>query len=652
MADAQYRHRPRPLRHGQQFGKPQRIEHRHPAQPQPFGTRRQPHVLDRAGHRGKVHLGHRAAPEDVRLAPLGKGDDEHLGGIHHPFDLQAHESLLALAERTCGGQALLLDQCMHARAQGLVGNADEAPWLHVANAGRMVCGPQQTLQDFRRHRGGNEMAHVAPFGNGPVNRRALERGKWFRCYTLFLLQDCSSIVVTCPPLPHTQPYGDNAHLTIMVREHSMQDPQALYSARRMTPADAVALIKDGDAVVVPTGVGEAPTLLHALSERRHHLHDVSVSQILPLRKYAYIDASTRARVRHDAYFFGGATRPGGHEGWVDFVPAYFSELPMLIERGLTPADVVVSMASPMDEHGYFSLSLAPDYTMAAVAKARVVLLEVNPHVPFANGNCHVHISQVSAVVESEEELFEVGLPAIGPVQEAIGQYVADLIDDGSTLQIGYGGIPDAVVQQLKHKHDLGIHTEMIGDGILSLVEAGAVTNRRKTFMPGKMVATFALGSRRLYRFLHRNPMLEMHPVDFTNDPWIAARNDRLCAINATLQIDLLGQCGSESLGHLPYSGTGGQVDFVRAANRSRDGKAFIVLPSTAKGDSISRIVPTLSPGTHVTTSKNDINYVVTEFGVAQLRGKTAKQRAEALIAIAHPDFRGELREAARHLKLG
>ncbi len=431
----------------------------------------------------------------------------------------------------------------------------------------------------------------------------------------------------------------------------MQDLQALYSARRMAPADAVTLIEDGDAIVVPTGVGEAPSLLHALSERRHELHDVSVSQILPMRKFGYLDPATRARVRHDAYFFGGATRPGGHEGWVDFVPAYFSELPMLIERGLTPADVVVSMASPMDEHGYFALSLAPDYTMAAVEKARVVLLEVNPNVPFANGNCHVHISRVSALVESEEELFEVGLPTNGPVQEAIGQYVGDMIEDGSTLQIGYGGIPDAVVQQLKHKHDLGIHTEMLGDGILSLVEAGAVTNRRKTFMPGKMVATFALGSRRLYRFLHRNPMLEMHPVDFTNDPWIAARNDKLCAINATLQIDLLGQCGSESLGHLPYSGTGGQVDFVRAANRSRDGKAFIVLPATAKGDTISRIVPTLSPGTHVTTSKNDINYVVTEFGVAQLRGKTAKQRAEALIGIAHPDFRGDLREAARWLNL-
>ena len=431
----------------------------------------------------------------------------------------------------------------------------------------------------------------------------------------------------------------------------MSTPEALYQQKRMAAADAVSLVRDGDAVVVPTAVGEPPALLHALSERRHTLRNVAVSQILPLRKFAYIDPETRAHIRHDAYFFSGATRPGGHAGWVDYIPAYFSELPMLIDRGLSPADVVVSMASPMDEHGYFSLSLAPDYTMAAVRRARVVLLEVNPNVPFANGDCLVHISQVSGLVESDEELFEVGLPQIGPVQEAIGKHVADLIDDGATLQIGYGGIPDAVVMQLQHKRDLGIHTEMLGDGILSLLDSGAVTNRKKTFMPGKTVVTFALGSRRLYRTLHRNPAIEMHPVEFTNDPYIAARNDNLCAINATLQIDLIGQCGSETLGHLPYSGTGGQADFVRAANRSKGGKAFIVLPSTAKDGAVSRIAPVLSPGTHVTTSKNDVNYVVTEFGVAELRGKTAKQRAEALIGIAHPDFRAELRESARKMNL-
>ena len=237
------------------------------------------------------------------------------------------------------------------------------------------------------------------------------------------------------------------------------------------------------------------------------------------------------------------------------------------------------------------------------------------------------------------------------MQQAIGKYVADLIPDGATLQIGYGGIPDAVVMQLTEKQDLGIHTEMLGDGILKLVECGAVTNRRKNFNHGKIVATFALGSRKLYEYMHRNPGLEMHPVDFTNDPYVAGQNDHLIAINATLQIDFLGQCGSESLGFSPYSGTGGQSDFVRAANRSAGGKAIIVVPSTAKDDTISRIVPVLSPGTHLTTSKNDINYVVTEFGVAQLRGKSAKQRTEALIGIAHPAFRDSLRDSARQMRL-
>ena len=427
--------------------------------------------------------------------------------------------------------------------------------------------------------------------------------------------------------------------------------QALYLQKRMSAADAVRQVRSGDFIIVPTGVGEPPTLLSALSEQRRDFHDVKVAQILAMRKYAYLDSQTTQHIRHVAFFFGAATRVGGQAGWIDFIPNYFSEIPGQIERGQIPADVVFSMASPMDAHGYFSISLGADYTMAAIAKARAIVLEVNPHVPFAYGNCHVHISQVAALVESSEPVLEVGLPKIGPVQEAIAKHVADLIEDGSTLQIGYGGIPDAVVMQLTHKHDLGIHTEMIGDGILTLVESGAVTNRRKNHLPGKMVATFALGSSKLYRFMDRNPALEIHPVNFTNDPTLAGMNDKLVAINATLQIDLLGQCGSESLGHAPYLGTGGQSDFVRAANRSRGGKAFIVLPSTAKGDAISRIVLSLSPGTHLSTSKNDVNYVVTEYGVAQLRGKSAGKRARELIGIAHPNFRAELTEQARRMHI-
>jgi len=427
--------------------------------------------------------------------------------------------------------------------------------------------------------------------------------------------------------------------------------RALYLRKRMAAADALAQVRNGDFIIVPTGVGEPPVLLAALSEQRREFADVKVAQILAMRKYAYIDPETAHHVRHAALFYGGATRAGGQAGWIDFIPNHFSEIPDQIARGQIPADVVFSMASPMDKEGRFSLSLGADYTMAAVTKARAVVLEVNPNVPFAFGNCHVHISQVTALVESSEPVLEVGLPKIGPVQQAIARYVAELIDDGSTLQIGYGGIPDAVVMQLTHKRDLGIHTEMIGDGILTLLESGAVTNRRKNYLPGKMVATFALGSAKLYRTMDRNPQIEIHPVDFTNAPSLAGLNDNLIAINSTLQIDLLGQCGSESLGHAPYSGTGGQSDFVRAANRSRGGKAFIVVPSTAKGDTISRIVLSLATGTHVSTGKNDVNYVVTEYGVAQLRGKSARQRARELIAIAHPNFRGELTEDAKRANI-
>ena len=424
-----------------------------------------------------------------------------------------------------------------------------------------------------------------------------------------------------------------------------------YRGKLRSAEEALDVLRDGDFIVVPTGVAEPPALLTALSEQRRRWRDVKIGQILPMRKFAYFDAETVEHVRHVAYFFGPASRAGGQAGWTDFIPSYFSEMPELIRRGQMPADVVMSLASPPDEDGYLCLSLGADYTMAAVARARAVVLEVNPWVPRCFGNCRIHISQVTALVENDQPILEVGLPKIGPVQEAIGKFVAEMIEDGSTLQIGYGGIPDAVVMQLTDKRDLGVHTEMIGDGILSLVQAGVVTNARKNYLRGKTVATFALGSAPLHRYMNRNPSFEMHPVDFTNDPYLAGQNDQLVTINATLQIDLLGQCGSESLGPCPYSGTGGQVDFVRAANRSRGGKAIIVLPSTAKQDSLSRIVPVLSPGTHVTTGKNDINYVVSEYGVAQLRGKTAKQRVLEMIAIAHPDFREGLREEARRMKL-
>ncbi len=301
----------------------------------------------------------------------------------------------------------------------------------------------------------------------------------------------------------------------------------------------------------------------------------------------------------------------------------------------------------MDEHGYFTCSLSVAYTMAALKKAQKVVVQVNEHCPRTHGNCHIHISEVDFILESSDPLVELPIPPVTAVEEAIGGYIAELIEDGSTLQLGIGGIPNAVCRALLQKHDLGIHTEMITDGMVDLLQSGAANNSQKTLNPGKTIGTFALGTRRLYQFMHDNPTIEMHPVDYTNDPYIIGQHRKMVSINATIEVDLLGQCASESLGTLHWSGTGGQADFVRGATRSEGGKSFITLPATAKRGSLSRIVPTLQPGAVVTTNKNEVDYVVTEFGVAHLRGRSARQRAAALIAIAHPDFRAELTAAAR-----
>lgn len=303
----------------------------------------------------------------------------------------------------------------------------------------------------------------------------------------------------------------------------------------------------------------------------------------------------------------------------------------------------------MDEHGYFTCSLSVAYTMEAVKKASKVVVQVNPQAPRTHGNCHIHISEVDCIIECNEPLQELTIPDISPVEEAIGGYLSELIDDGSCLQLGWGGIPNSVCKALLHKKDLGIHTELLSDGMVDLMLSGAVNNSRKQTHRGKTIATFALGTKRLYEFMDDNPRIEMHPVDYVNYPHNIGKNDNVVSINATLQVDFLGQCCSESFGYLQWSGTGGQADFARGANISKGGKGFITAASTAKNGTISRIVPTLSPGASVTTGKNDVDYVVTEFGVAKLRGQTARQRALNLINIAHPDFRGELTEAARRM---
>lgn len=423
-----------------------------------------------------------------------------------------------------------------------------------------------------------------------------------------------------------------------------------YSTKLTTAAEAVALVCDGDTIVVPIGGGEPPTLLEALSSRRTELSNVTVFQLLALQKFDYFDPETVGNIRHATPFIGGASRAGVNEAWVDFVPAHFSDIPGLIRSGQIASDVVFAQVSPMDAEGRFALGLSADYTMAAIECARAVVLEVNPHLPFTHGDCHVHLSQVTALIESEQPLVTLPASSIGAVEQAIAKHVADLIPDAATLQIGIGGMPDAVVGQLMTKNDLGLHTEMLGDGPLKLIEAGVVTNAYKNVNRGKTIATFALGSEKLYSWMHDNPALEIHPVDIVNTPNIAAQNDDLHSINSTMAIDLMGQAASEGVGPRHYSGTGGQVDFVRAANLSKGGHSIIALPSTAKGGALSTIVASHIPGTPITTLRNDVNFVCTEYGVAKLRGKSLAERATALIAIAHPDFRDELTEKARELR--
>ncbi len=419
----------------------------------------------------------------------------------------------------------------------------------------------------------------------------------------------------------------------------------MYAQKLVSPEEAVKVIGSGDDIWFPVGGGEPQLLPKALLERRMELYGVNINQILPI-KPTYFKQEYSENIRHNSWFCSGASRAAVNEGWGEFIPNYFHEIPKLLTL-YRKANVAMATVSPMDRHGYFSLSIGVDYIKAAIAKADKVILEVNPNAPRTLGNGFVHISQVTHVVECNDSLPALTIPPITEVEQAIGGYVAELIEDGSTLQIGFGGIPNAVTKALVRKNGLGIYTEMVTDGMVDLLECGAVTNHNKTFHPGKIIGTFALGTKRLYDFLDDNPLVEMHPVSYTNDPYNIAKNDKMIAINASIEVDLTGQACSESIGNKQWSGTGGQADFFRGANISAGGKGFVTLAATAKGGKVSRIVPRLTPGAVVTTSRNDTDYVVTEFGVAKLRGKTVRERAAALIAIAHPDFRAELTEAAK-----
>ena len=414
-----------------------------------------------------------------------------------------------------------------------------------------------------------------------------------------------------------------------------------YKEHLFTPAQAVQQIKSGQRVVVAHACGEPSIILDALVANAAQYENVEIIHMVAMGKAAYCQPQYDKNFHHNAFFLGGSTRAAAAEGRVDFTPVYFSEIPSLLREDLRP-NVTLLQCSPPDAHGYVSLGVSVDYTKPAAEASDLVIAQVNQNMPRTLGDSFLHVTQIGCLVEADTPVIELTPPKIGDVERAIGENVASLVRDGDTLQLGIGAIPDAVLLFLKEKNDLGIHTEMFSDGVVELVEAGVITNKAKTLHRGQSVATFLMGTRRLYDYENNNPAVAMYPVDYVNDPYVIGQNDNLVSINSCVQVDIMGQVVSTSAGLRQISGVGGQVDFVRGANLSKGGRAIMAMPSTTGKGKISKIVPFLDQGSAVTTTRNEVNYVITEYGIAKLKGKSLRQRAEALIRIAHPDFRDEL----------
>ncbi len=414
-----------------------------------------------------------------------------------------------------------------------------------------------------------------------------------------------------------------------------------YKEHLFTPAQAVQQIKSGQRVVVAHACGEPSIILDALVANAAQYENVEIIHMVAMGKAAYCQPQYDKNFHHNAFFLGGSTRAAAAEGRVDFTPVYFSEIPSLLREDLRP-NVTLLQCSPPDAHGYVSLGVSVDYTKPAAEASDLVIAQVNQNMPRTLGDSFLHVTQIGCLVEADTPVIELAPPKIGDVERAIGENVASLVRDGDTLQLGIGAIPDAVLLFLKEKNDLGIHTEMFSDGVVELVEAGVITNKAKTLHRGQSVATFLMGTRRLYDYVNNNPAVAMYPVDYVNDPYVIGQNDNLVSINSCVQVDIMGQVVSTSAGLRQISGVGGQVDFVRGANLSKGGRAIMAMPSTTGKGKISKIVPFLDQGSAVTTTRNEVNYVITEYGIAKLKGKSLRQRAEALIRIAHPDFRDEL----------
>ncbi|QQK75315.1 acetyl-CoA hydrolase/transferase family protein [Salicibibacter cibarius] len=420
-------------------------------------------------------------------------------------------------------------------------------------------------------------------------------------------------------------------------------------SKKMRPEMFLNFVHNGDDVIVSMANGEPVELLNTLEEHAARFTDVRVHQMHAQRKRAYIENKYPGSLRHVAYFLSGASREAFNDGRCDLVPNHFHDVPRIMwER--TNHQLVLVTASPMDEDGYFTFGTNADYVSALIGKAPF-FLEVNQQMPTTYGQNRIHVCDIEGYIEVDRPNHTIMPRAPSEKDEQMAAHIAELIPDGATLQVGIGGVPNAMIHFLKEKRDLGIHTEMLTDGIVDLAEAGAVSGGRKTNDPGKVVGTFALGTQRLYDFIHENETVKMMPVDYVNDPKVIGREQMMISINATTEVDFFGQCASETIKGRYYSSTGGQSDFAQGAAFSQFGRGFICLASTTRDEKISRIRPSLTPGSAVTTSKNDVHYIVTEYGAVNLKGKSISERAKLLIGIAHPKFREELTHEAKALSI-
>lgn len=426
----------------------------------------------------------------------------------------------------------------------------------------------------------------------------------------------------------------------------MNDWRKVYQNKIVSAEQAVQVVKSGDRVVTGHACGEPSALVEALVTRAPELSAVEIVHMVAMGPAKYAQPGMEASFRHNALFVGASTRKAVEEKRADYTPCFFSEIPRLFREKLLPVDVALIQITPPDEEGFCSYGLSADYTVAAAECATTVVAQINAKLP-RTGGAKIHLDAVRFLVEKEEPLLELKPPVIGAVEKQIGENVASLIDDGSTLQLGIGAIPDAVLLFLTGKKDIGIHSEMFSDGVVVLAEAGVITNKKKTINPGKFMAAFLMGTRKLYDFIDGNPEVELQPVDYINDPCVIGQHDNMVSINSALQVDLMGQVNAEMIGSRQFSGIGGQVDFVRGVSRAKNGKSIIALPSTASGGKVSRIACELDRGAAVSTSRNDVHYIVTEYGIANLRGKSLRERTLALIGIAHPDFRETLLSEAK-----